>query len=171
MSGSVAQRPGAEGARSEDMSGGVAVGRGRTSWVGLGLGLLVMGYGFAGLVADARATRPSKALAWLVGADLLHDLVFVPIVLALGWVLARIARGAFRWPVRAGAIGTALTVASGWIPLRGYGRLPDNPSLAPLDYHAAVVAVIAGVWCACALWAALNVITARRARCATRTDG
>lgn len=146
------------------------VARGRASWVGLGLGLAVMVYGFAGLFADARATRPSKALAWLVGADVLHDLVFVPVVLAVGWVLARVARGAFRWPVRAGVIGTALTIAIGWIPLRGYGRLPDNPSLAPLDYRAAIVAVIAGVWCACALWAAFNVATGRRARRTTRAD-
>jgi hypothetical protein len=138
--------------------------RTRAFWIGLVVGLAVMTYGIRGLLVDAAATRPTRAAEWLVGADLLHDLVLVPIVLAIGWLTRRVVPRTLRWPLRAALIGTALSVAVVWIPLRGYGRLADNPSLAPLDYGRAVVAVVAGVWCACALWGALAVIGKRRAR-------
>lgn len=137
--------------------------RGRAFWIGLGVGLAVMAYGFAGLLAHADATRPSQALTWLVGADVLHDAVFVPLVLTIGWLVGRLP-APLRWPLRASLVGTALTVAIAWIPLRGYGRITDNPSLAPLDYGVAIVSVVTGVWCVCALWAAFNVVAARRSR-------
>jgi hypothetical protein len=136
--------------------------RGRAFWIGLVVGLAVMAYGIAGLVGDAAATRPWKAAGWLVAADLLHDLVLVPLVVTAGWLVGRVVPGPLRWPVRAALVGTALTLAIGWIPFRGYGRLTDNPSLAPLDYGAGIVAVIAGVWGACALWAVLASVAARR---------
>lgn len=151
------------------MSGVRRVGAGdeprtRAFWIGLVVGLAVMTYGIRGLLVDAAATRPTKAVAWLVGADLLHDLVLIPIVLAIGWLTRRVVPNVLRWPVRASLIGTALAVAIVWIPWRGYGRLPDNPSLAPLDYGNAVVAVVVAVWCACALWGVLAVVGNRRAR-------
>src|SRR5690349_14802580 len=100
--------------------------RTRAFWIGLVVGLAVMTYGIRGLLVDAAATRPTKAAEWLVAADLLHDLVLIPIVLAVGWLTRRLVPEALRWPIRAALIGTALAVAIGWIPLRGYGRLTDN---------------------------------------------
>lgn len=144
--------------------------RSRAFWTGLVLGLAVTTYGIAGLLASSAATNPPKAAEWLAGADVLHDAAFVPIVLTTGWLVARAPRP-LRWPLRASLIGTALVLAVGWIPLRGYRRLRDNPSLAPLDYGAAVVALIVAVWCVGALWTAVNLVTARRARRARRVDG
>lgn len=140
--------------------------RTRAFWIGLVVGLAVMAYGIRGLLVDAAATRPTKAAAWLVGADLLHDLVLVPVVLVIGWLTRRVVPNPLRWPLRAALIGTALAVAIGWIPLRGYGRLADNPSLAPLGYGNAIVTVVVGVWAVCALWGVVALASARR-RCAT----
>jgi hypothetical protein len=136
--------------------------RTRAFWIGLVVGLAVMAYGIRGLLVDAAATRPTEAAQWLVGADLLHDLVLVPVVLVIGWLTRRVVPIPLRWPLRAALIGTALAVAIGWIPLRGYGRLADNPSLAPLGYGSAIVAVVVGVWAACALWGLLALAAARR---------
>ncbi len=130
--------------------------RGRMFWVGLVGGFAIMGYGIVGLVSDSGATQPLKFATWLVGADVLHDLVVAPIVGLVGaGLLARVTRG-WRVPVRAGVVASAFVLVIGWIPLRGYGRLADNPSLAPLDYATAILTALAIVWGVCALWLGWN---------------
>lgn len=128
--------------------------RARTFWVGAALGIACMAIGARGLLDHASATRPGAAITWLVGADLVHDLLIAPVACFVGLALARGLPRPWRGPVRAGLFATAIVLAVGWAPLRGYGRMtaPDNPSVQPLDYASAVGTVLVTTWILVALW-------------------
>jgi hypothetical protein len=135
--------------------------RGAGFWIGLVVGFAIMAYGIRGALINHVATQPARFAIWLVGADLLHDAIVAPVVCSFGWLLTRVVPRPWRAPVRAGLMTTALVVAIGWIPLRGYGRLSDNPSLEPLNYATAMLTAIAIVWIACAVWAAVLAARSR----------
>ena len=126
--------------------------RGIVFWVGLIAGFAIMAFGVVGAIANRDATQPLESAKWLVGADLLHDLLVAPTVCFTGWLLVRFAPRVWRAPLRAALVATASVLVVGWIPLRGYGRIPDNPSLAPLDYATAIVTVVVIIWSVCLLW-------------------
>jgi hypothetical protein len=129
-------------------------------WLGAVIGLAVMAYGGRGLLADADATRPAWYATWLVGADLLHDVVLAPVVLLVGAAVARVVPDRVRVPVRFGLFAGAVVVAIAWPALRGYGRatVPDNPSVQPLDYATALATALAVVAGIAALWAVSLVV-------------
>jgi hypothetical protein len=102
---------------------------------------------------------------WVVAADLLHDLVLAPLVCVLGLAIARFVAPPLRWPIRAGAIATAIVLLVAYPALRGFGRrtAPGNASVQPLDYTTAVLTVLAVVWGAALVWACVNLaVHARR---------
>ncbi len=129
--------------------------RGRPFVIGLALGVPVMVFGVVGLLRSTTIESARNVLAWMVAADLLHDLVLAPVVCFTGLALARITPPRFRPPVRAAVIGTALALAIAYPALRGYGRrtAPGNETVLPLDYPTAVLTVIGVVWAVAALWA------------------
>ena len=137
---------------------------GATFWVGLLIGGGVMAFGIRGVLMQSGATDPSALTSWVIGADLLHDLLIAPIAVAIGWGVNRAVPGRWRVPVQAGLIASAITLAIGWPGLRGYGRhlVPDNPSVQPLNYAKAVVTVLAIIWGVVALWLVLRTVVARR---------
>ena len=132
-------------------------------WIGLALGTPVMVYGAYELVQQVGWPRAFDVAKWLGGGLLLHDLVLVPIVLALVWVVGRIASPLVRNPLRTGILGSALIVAIGWPALRGYGYHSDNPTIHPLDYGTAVLTALGLLWGAVALWLFLAVVRRDRA--------
>ena len=67
-------------------------------WIGLALGTPVMVYGAYELVQQMGWSRAFDVAKWLGGGSALHDLVLVPIVLALVWATGRIAPGIVRVP-------------------------------------------------------------------------
>jgi len=135
---------------------------GRGFWIGLALGTPVMVYGAVELVRQAGWPRAFNVATWLGGGLLLHDLVVLPVVLALMWLVGRIAPDVVRTPLRAGILGSGLILAVAWPALRGYSDRPDNPTVHPLDYGSAVLTVLTFVWGVVALWSALAFV--RRAR-------
>jgi hypothetical protein len=135
---------------------------GRGFWIGLALGTPVMVYGAYELVQQAGWARALRVATWLGSGLLLHDLVLVPIVLAIVWAIGRVAPARLRLPLRAGILGSALIVAVAWPALRGYGDRPDNPTVHPLDYGTAVLSALAILWGAVALW--VLVASVRRPR-------
>jgi hypothetical protein len=141
--------------------------RGRPYWIGLGAGVAIMLFGVAGAVVNSDATHPVQFATWLIGADVLHDVVVAPLVCAIGWLVVTLLPSPVRAPVRAALLTTAVLVVIGWAPLRGYGRLRDNPSLAPLDYRSGLLTAVGLVWAACALWVAAGLVRAGHGR-ATR---
>lgn len=136
----------------------------RGFWVAAGAGFAVMGYAVAGVLGDARATHPRSFAAWVVGAALVHDLLVAPVVCLVGLLLGRVLREPWRTPVRTGLIVSGVVLLVAWPALRGYGRdrVPDNLSVQPLDYTAAVLTVLAVVWAVVAVWLAARLTHVRR---------
>jgi hypothetical protein len=133
-------------------------------WTGLALGGTICLYGLHRLIPALHGVTSRQFLQWFVGADLAHDVVVAPIACLVGFVVARFTGPAARAPVRAALFATAIVVAVAWAPLRGYGRahVPDNASVAPLDYSTAVPTVIAVVWTLAAAWFVAGWIRRRR---------
>ena len=124
------------------------------AWTCFVVGALIMAYGVVGLL-DSTSWSAAKSVAlWVVGADLLHDLVVAPVVCVLGFVIARRVSAAWRWPVRAATLTSALVLAVAYPALRGFGRdrVPDNRSVLPLDYPTAVATVLVVVWVVALIW-------------------
>jgi len=132
---------------------------GRGFWIGFALGTPVMVYGATELLHETGSSRAFAVGRWLGAGLLLHDLVLVPIVLALVWVIGRAAPPRLAVPLRAGILGSALIVAVAWPALRGYGRRAGNPSVHPLDYTSSVITALATLWIVLGLW---TVATWRR---------
>ncbi|MGQ0826321.1 MAG: hypothetical protein ACT4OX_15035 [Actinomycetota bacterium] len=134
-------------------------------WIFAVLGAAVMAYGVWGALDESAATHPRSLATWIVGADLLHDFLIAPLVATVGAAIARVVREPWRTPVRAGVIVTAVVVVVGFPAWGGYGRdrVPDNTSVAPLDYTTAILTVLSGVWLGAALWALARARAARHA--------
>jgi hypothetical protein len=120
-----------------------------------------MSFGVLGLVGELGIGGALQVARWLVAADLLHDLVLAPAVCLVGWVVVRRAPVALRVPLGAALLvsGTLLVVA---LPaLRGYGRsrVPDNPTVQPLDYTSATLTALAIVWAGAAIWSFVRIRT------------
>ena len=135
-------------ADSESTTGGAGF------WIAVVVGGAIGTYGLVGLLGAAPATRPPQALLGAFGLHLLHDAVIAPLACAIGFALARLLPAQVRRPVRAGLFATFVVVLVGWAPLRGYGRdrVPDNPTVDPLDYSSAIVTVLVVVWLLVAAW-------------------
>ena len=95
-------------------------------------------------------SRSFGVARWFGGGILLHDLVLVPIVLAVVWAIGRWTPPPVHTPLRAAVLGSALVVAIGWPGLRGYGNKPDNATIHPLDYGSAVLTLLVLLWAAAA---------------------
>jgi hypothetical protein len=123
-------------------------------WAGYAIGAAFVAFGFGGLLAHAADTHPAGWLAWFAGAVVVHDFLFVPVVLTLAALATRLPVR-YRTPVQvAGVIGGTITIVS--LPLvLGFGKSAGNPSQLPLSYGrnlllvwAAIVAVTCAVSCA-----------------------
>jgi hypothetical protein len=123
-------------------------------WICCAVGLAAMVYGAAGFLDRAPFSVGTTVVAWVVGADLLHDLVIAPLVCVIGFVLAGRLPQLLRWPVRAAALTSAVVLVVAYPALRGFGRdtAPGNRSVQPLDYPTAVATVLAVVWGLALLW-------------------
>jgi hypothetical protein len=140
--------------------------RGRAATIGLVVGYAVMGVGVVGILRALPLRTTSQVAIWVVGADLLHDVLIAPFVCLVGFGLARVVAAPWRWPVRGGVMGTAVVLVVAYPALRGFGRTtaPGNDSVLPLDYASATLTVVTVVWVLAAAWGVANVIAERRRR-------
>jgi hypothetical protein len=129
--------------------------RGRLFWAALVVGWGIMGYGFAGILANTRDTRPSDLARWFLGSALVHDALIAPSACLAGVAIARLVPGRWRGLVSGALVVTGVvTIFS--IPLvRRYGVRPDNPTVIFRDYGPALLVVLAAVWVATGLLALL----------------
>jgi hypothetical protein len=109
-----------------------------------GLGLAAVFYGLRGLVTGGVATNWPQPAVWLLLGVLAHDLLLVPVVAAVGWVLARVVPGASRGVVQGGLLVAAVITLVALPALSGKGD-PRNPSLTPLDYPRNWLLVLGGL--------------------------
>jgi hypothetical protein len=141
----------------------------RVFWSGVVLGGAVMGWGVYGLLSQADTgpvgIRLARWLGWLVAGLVVHDGVFVPLVLLVGRGLRRVRPVALRTPVQVGlALSLVMTLVA-WPLLRGYGRTAQegNASILPGDYVPAWLTVLAVIWVAAAVLGVVGVRRQRRA--------
>ncbi|BFV60117.1 hypothetical protein KCMC57_up52210 [Kitasatospora sp. CMC57] len=125
-------------------------------WITGSAGVALLGYGVFGLLNDPQIADPLDVLLWSAGAVVIHDGVWVPLVLLVGVLV-------LRSPVlRAGlAVAAAISVIAVPAVLRS-GADHGNPSVLPLPYlrnWLLLLAAVAVVTTAAAGWNA-----ARRAR-------
>ena len=140
-------------------------------WVGLVLGSAVMAFGVRGLVNGLSTDSLGSVGRWVVGADLVHDLVLAPVVVLLGAAVGRRLPERWRAPIQVGLVATGIVLLVGWVPWRGDGRalVPDNPSVQPSDYTSAILTVLAAVWLSVGGWLIFRLRCARRESLADRT--
>jgi hypothetical protein len=138
--------------------------RGRAAAVGLVAGYAVMGFGAVGLLRAFSLRTASQVAIWVIGADLLHDFLVAPVVCLVGIGLGRVVPSPWRWPVRAGVIGTAVVLVVAYPALRGFGRTTasGNDSVLPLDYASATLTLVAVIWVLAVGWGIANLIVDRR---------
>jgi hypothetical protein len=131
-------------------------------WPGVVVGWAVIAVGLVGVASEGRDVPVVAFGRWVIGLALIHDLVLVPVVLAIGIGIGRVVPG--RWRAHLGVVlvvaGPVLLLA--WPFAMGWGASRSNPTILPRDYRSGLLvllAVIVGVG------AVLSVATpARRAR-------
>ncbi|MFK0292885.1 hypothetical protein ACIQU6_20760 [Streptomyces sp. NPDC090442] len=122
------------------------------------VGAALSGVGVWLLLGDVREL--AGVVAWLGGAVVLHDAVVAPLVLVVGFV---VARGGARGPVRGALIvAGALTVVA--LPVLLRPGASANPSVLPLDYPRNWVIAVGGVVVVTTLLVVARWIVRRRRR-------
>lgn len=124
----------------------------RTFWLGLLPGVALMGWGVR-LYLDATPdlARRLDLAGWLVGADLVHDLLVAPVVVAVGVLVTRYVRARWLGPVQAALIASGSVVLVGLLPLLDTAAVANNATIQPLDYAPSIAAVVVAIWLAAGL--------------------
>lgn len=123
----------------------------RAFWVGLGVGVLLMGWGVRLYVESTPdLDRRLDLVTWLVGLDLAHDLLLAPAVVGLGYLVSRAVPAGARAAVQAALIATGMVLVVGLLPLLGTAGT-RNPTIQPIRYGPAIAAVIALIWVGAAI--------------------
>ena len=126
--------------------------------LGAAVGVPLMVAGARGLLVDSDLTHPPRAAAWLVGAAVAHDALWLPLVLLVAAGVARLLPTVARGPVAAALGLTAVLAVVAWPFAAGFGEDPHNPSVLVRNEAAGTAAYVAAVW------AVAGVVVARRAR-------
>jgi hypothetical protein len=123
------------------------------------LGTAVIGWGVRGVLIHHIDTRPTDLARFFVAGPLVHDLLFAPLVLALGVGVAHVVPGRFRAPVQAALVIGGCVALFSWPEVRDYARVNHNPSSLPHNYSSNLLVVVAVV----AVGTALVALAHRRA--------
>lgn len=144
-------------------------------WRGRGLlyvaGAALLAFGLRGIVQDVNGwTHPAYWASSIVLLAVVHDLVLAPVVLAVGGLLRHAVRGAARPYLATGAALSGVALAVAWPGLRGDGRLPDNPTVLPLDYAAGLRAALLVLWLGLLATFVVRTLRCRRSAPRHRSD-
>ena len=133
-------------------------------WVSAVVGWAVIAYGVRGLLHHHVDTRPANLAKFFVGGALAHDLLFAPVVLVAGVVLARTAPRPARAWLQAGLFVSGCLVLFSYPLVRDYAKVIHNPSSLPHNYTANLAVTIGVVWGAVIAGALGTAVLHRRAR-------
>ena len=128
----------------------------RWFWLGVVLGWPLIAVGAFGILRDSGVSAPVNFAVWFVGGNLVHDLVFAPLVLLGGVALRRVVPSRFLGPVQWASALTGIVALFALIPLAGWGRRAVEPTVQPLNYAVGFVVIVAAVWAAAAVSAAVR---------------
>lgn len=111
----------------------------------IGLGLVAAGYG-AVLLWENPPVVIIRILVWALVGVALHDLVFAPVCVALGFAARRLIRGAWWPPIAVAALCSVVLVVLA-IPVYGKpGMRPDNMTVLDRNYPLGLWVSLAVVW-------------------------
>ncbi len=127
-------------ARTETRGGAVRF------WLTAAIGWAIIAYGLRGMFHHRIDTRPANLARFAVGGALLHDLIFAPVVLVAGLLIARAVTGRSRAIVQAALIVSGCLALFSYPVVRGFGHAAHNPSSLPHNYTANLAIVIGVVW-------------------------
>lgn len=138
---------------------------GRAFTVGLVIGGAVLAFGVGGLLSTTGLGSVRDIAQWVVGADLIHDVVLAPAVALASVVLAKILPLPWRTPIRAALVASGIVTLIVYPALRGFGHdtAPGNTTVQPLDYTTALFTVLGTIWVLALLWL-VAIAVERRAR-------
>jgi hypothetical protein len=124
--------------------------------VAVGLATAAVGVGAFGGRHPDLDTRVALAL-WIVGANLVHDVVVLPVTAAVGLLVTRVLPPPSRAVVQAGLFASAVVLLLAWRPL--LDPVHDrNATVHPLDYPRATLTALGIAWLlAVAGWAATSL--------------
>ena len=124
---------------------------GRAFWVSAAAGWVIIAYGLRGMIHHRLDTRPANLAKFAVGGALIHDLVFVPLVLLAGVLISRLPRARLRGIVQTALIVSGSLVLFAYPLVRGFAHALHNPSSLPHNYTENLVIVLAIVWAVAAV--------------------
>jgi len=127
-------------------AGPAAERRGAGFWISAAIGWAIIGWGIRGALHHHIDTRPRQLVDFFVGGALVHDLLFAPLVLILGLLVARLVPGRWRAPVQTAAIISGCLALFAWPEIRDYAKVNHNPTSLPYNYTANLAVVVAVVW-------------------------
>ncbi len=109
-------------------------------------GWAIIGFGIRSALSNSDDAHPFALLVHVVTFDLAHDLVIAPLVLVVGWLVAKVVPETARGPVRAACAASALFIVFSYPLVRRWGLRPSNSSALPLEYGRNLAIVIGLVW-------------------------
>lgn len=118
----------------------------RGFWISAAIGWAIIAYGLRGLFHHHVDTRPPNLGLFVIGGDVVHDLLFAPVVLLIGVAVARVAPRRWRSGVQAALIISGCLMLFAYPLVRDYARVIHNPSSLPHNYTANLTIVIGAVW-------------------------
>ena len=108
-------------------------------------GLALMAYAVYGAVSDPDLSLVGVA-SFLAAVLLGHDLIVLPVAIAVGVLVGRYVPPAVRPPVQAGLFASAVVGFIAIPLLVGAGRISDNPTRLPLNYGRGLLLVWGAIW-------------------------
>lgn len=126
-------------------------------------GIGLAGYGVLRIVQNPTVTQPLGLGKWLIGGLILHDGLIAPVVIGVGWLLARLIPARALAFAQAGLVTAALISSIGVLLIWRQGKT-SAPSLTLLqqNYTANLLILLAGVAVATALSYAWLVLRSNR---------
>ncbi len=141
--------------------------RGPLFWVTVVIGWASIVWGIRDVFIHHVDTRPTDLAKFFLAGAVYHDLLFAPVVLAIGVVVARIVPRRIKAPVQAALIICGCATLFAWPEVRDYARVNHNPSSLPRNYSANLLVVIAAV---VVVTIAVAVVTVLRRRKGSHQD-
>ena len=123
----------------------------RTFWVALLPGVVLIAFGFRGLLDVTDATALWSAARWFVGGAVAHDLLVSPTVCLVGLVATRWLPDRIRGPVQGGLVACGVLGVAAYPLVRGYGVTPGEPSFLDRNYTVSLLILWACVWAVAAV--------------------
>lgn len=135
--------------------------RGTAFWVSAAAGWALIAWGFAGVARHQVDTRPADLARFVAGGLLVHDLVLVPTTLLAALVVVWVVPRRWRRWVQAALVVAAPLALFAYPLVRGFGRIPTNPTALPHDYATNLAWVVAVVVTAVAVVSAVMACRVR----------